>query len=155
MAHELFWLALTSALSIPGMCAALEREDHWSGQREYKDWFERYLAKRFVHLTADDCYSLRCGVVHKGTSGVQLKGKPYRRILFSLPDGMGTTISQGLFNGVLQFDVISFCREIISACEEWYKNNEEQPFVARNAVDVFQYRPQGLAPYIVGVPLIA
>lgn len=153
--HGLFWLALTSALTIPGICAALERENHWSGRDEYKDWYDRYLSKRFKYLTADDCYGLRCGIVHKATSGVKPKGKEYRRVLFTLPNAQRITIGQGLFDEVLQFDAVRFCREIIDACEEWYTQNSNQEFVKSNSLDIFQYHPDGVAPFIVGMPVLA
>jgi hypothetical protein len=125
ISHGLFWLALTSALSIPGMCSALEADDHWSGQTEYKNWFDRYLKKRFQYLTADDCYGLRCGIVHKGTVGIKPRGKPYRRVIFTLPSSL--RIGQGLIEGALQFDAVLFCNQMIDACEEWYDENEHKP----------------------------
>lgn len=152
---KLYWLAITSSLSLPGVCAALERADHWSGQNEYKDFYGRYLAKRFIYMTADQCYSLRCGVVHKATSGAAVKGQPYQRILFTLPEAGGNMLHGCVMNGVLQFDAIQFCRDMIAASKEWYRDNRESEIVRANAEQVFQYRPNGLAPYILGMPLIA
>lgn len=150
--HGLFWLALTSALTIPGICSALESERHWSGRDEYIDWYNRYLKQRFSYLTPEDCYSLRCGVVHKGTSGIHAPGKKYKRVIFTLP--VGITIVEGLFDEVLQFDAVKFCRTIVIACEDWYSDHRDHDFVRRNSMDIFRYHPDGLAPYIKGLPII-
>jgi hypothetical protein len=93
--------------------------------------------------------------VHKGTPGVKPKGKTYQRVLFTLPSSHGPIIGQGLLNGTLVFGAVEFCRQIVEASQEWFDDNSTQKFVIRNSEDVFRYRPEGFAPFIGGIAVIA
>jgi hypothetical protein len=64
-----YYLAIMAAMTLPGICAALKSPDGRSGGREYKAWFDEKLAGKWSFLTADDCYSFRCGVIHQGQFG--------------------------------------------------------------------------------------
>jgi hypothetical protein len=137
---KLYWLALTSAVSIPGICAALEREDHWSGAKEYADWYNRYLSTKFRHLSAEDCYSIRCGIVHKATSGIIRAKRPYETVVFTTRDDNKVPLEQIKINGFLGFDVDFFCGQIIEVCRDWYQDHMNDNNVKSNIKDVFRYR---------------
>jgi hypothetical protein len=100
-----------------------------------------------------DCFSLRCGVVHKGNLG--LKGSEFSRVIFSLPNSQRIIMHNNIMNDTLQFDAVQFCHEIIAAVRAWYKTHAGDENVQKNLPNVIQLRPQGLAPYIVGLPIIA
>src|SRR3954462_740304 len=72
----LHYAALVIALSIPDICSSLAaapttdpdalRHNRKRQRKRYKEWFDEHLARQLFDLSADDCYSMRCGVVHQG-----------------------------------------------------------------------------------------
>jgi len=89
LSNGLYYLAVMLSLSLPDICAALERPDGRTNSEYYKKWYDKHLADKFDHLSADDCYSLRCGVLHQGKIGVQRKGAVYDRVLILIRDNRG------------------------------------------------------------------
>ena len=150
---ELYYVAIVMALTLPDICAALETENAYSGRDEYKKWYRENLAGKFPAMSDADCYSLRCGVVHKGNLG--LKGSEFSRVVFSLPNSRRITMHNNIMNDSLQFDAVQFCHEIIASVRAWYNTHAGNENVQRNLPNIIQLRPEGLAPYIVGLPIIA
>lgn len=151
---ELYYLALMLGLAIPDICGALENESGWSTRDRYKAWYDAHLASLFPFMTADDCYSLRCGVVHQGRMGLKNK-QTYSRVIFTLPVPGGNVVHGGSINDVLQFDAVWFCRDIIKAARQWFWNAQTRPVVRRNLPNMVRLRPRGFSPYVVGPPVIA
>jgi len=80
----LYYLAVSMALTLPDVCAAVESPDGKTSPKKYKAWYDKNLANRYVSITAEDCYSLRCGVSHQGRLGHP--NFQYERILFTIPN---------------------------------------------------------------------
>lgn len=156
---KLYYLAVVSALTLPDVCAALEDENGYSGREEYKKWYRENLADLFPFMSDADAYSLRCGVVHKGNLGLKTKQARFSRVLFTLPSGHEHGQDHMWHNCVaddcLQFDAILFCREVVEAVRRWCEKTRENEIVAGNLPNLIQFRPYGLAPYFVGMPVIA
>jgi hypothetical protein len=153
--HKLYYLAIVLALTLPDICSALEAADGRTTAERYKSWYDSYLASKFPNMSGEDCYSLRCGVVHQGRMGVVRKGAQFGRVLFSTPDGRGNVFHNCMLNDALQFDTMRFCREIIEAVRDWFSLAQSNPTVQLNLPNLVQYRPHGLTPYMVGIPIIA
>lgn len=71
LAAEFHYLAIVVSLTVPDICAALERDP---AQRRkigetYVAWCKTNLEPHYTHFTAEDCYRLRCGVIHEGKFG--------------------------------------------------------------------------------------
>jgi hypothetical protein len=154
MAHELYYLAIMLSLTLPDICSALQEEDGRTTREAYKRWFDINLGSKFETLSADDCYSLRCGVLHQGRMGLMRKGRQFGRVLFSVRDTSGLFDSNRLDDAV-QFDTTTFCNVIAEAVREWFQAAQDDPIVVQNLPNLVKYRPQGLAPYMTGIPLIA
>lgn len=150
---ELYYLAVVLALTLPDMCAALESDDGRTTPDKYKAWYDANLAGDLGWLTAADCYSIRCGVVHQGRLG--FPGKQFARVIFSVPTPQKNIFHNNVINDALQFDVVLFTRTIVNAVRGWMKLSAANPNVQVNLPNLIQYRPQGLAPYMVGMPVIA
>ncbi len=150
-----YYLAIMLALAIPDICSALESEDGRTHPDKYKAWYGKYLADKFSPLTADDCYSLRCGVLHQGRSEMARKGKAYSRVLFTLPNPQMTFVHRNSFQGAFNLDAFKFCMDVALAAQDWFKEASKTENVKKNLPNLLQYRERGLAPYIVGIPLIA
>jgi len=154
----LWYLALAVSLSIPDICSLLELEEGWSNGNIFAAWFDKHVGKAYTNFTGEDCYKVRGGVLHKGQFGH--KKLRYDRIFFSispsivLRETMGTNIG-GLPGTVLSLDLILFCRTMVKAARAWAKATESDPIVVANLPSLVRLRPDGLPPYIVGLPVIA
>ncbi|WP_414524190.1 hypothetical protein, partial [Umezakia ovalisporum] len=103
---DLFYAALVVALTLPDICAALETEDGWARKDLYKNWYNTYILPNYSSLSAEDCYNLRCSVVHQGKFG--RPGMTYSRVLFTLPDRTNSIFHNNIMNDALNLDVIIF-----------------------------------------------
>ncbi len=163
---RLYYVALSVSLSLPDICSALEKspghERYRKTEARYVDWCERYLAKQFANLTPEDCWVLRGGVVH---NAMLVKGRHsavYDRIIFTLPNPWGIAIHDQVMDRlvgtdakVIQLDLVTFCNQLVEAAERWYIEKLQDDIVAASLPDVVRLRPNGLAPYCQGVPVIA
>jgi hypothetical protein len=152
--HGLYYLAVTMALTMPDVCATLEDPRAYSGYNEYCAWYNKNLAQVFPFMSAEDCYSLRCGVVHQGGMGLKTKRKMYSRVIFTLPSPEGSSAHNCVFNTMLQFDAIEFCRSITASVRLWYRTNSTDPIVAKNLGGVVRFYPHGIGG-LYGLPVIA
>lgn len=154
--YRLYYSAVAVALTVPEICGSIESPNGWGGQHKYIDWFDRYLAPRFTHLTAQAMHQLRSGVVHQGRYGREKD--VYQRVLFTLPGPItahDNYFGRGENERALNLDPAIFCQKVIEACKAWYDEKRDDPHVVANIGNVVHVRPNGLSPYIVGVPLIA
>jgi hypothetical protein len=122
---ELYYVAIVMALTLPDICAALETENAYSGRDEYKKWYRENLAGKFPAMSDADCYSLRCGVVHKGNLG--LKGSEFSRVVFSLPNSRRITMHNNIMNDSLQFDAVQFCHDIVASVRGRQRKCPKEP----------------------------
>lgn len=152
LAAGVYYLALICTLSLPDVCAALESPAGTTSGRQYKAWYSAWLTSH-PEITGDDLYSLRCGVLHQGQLGHP--DCQYARILFTIPNAAGNVFHRNIIDDALNLDVVTFCRNMIDAVSRWYAANQNDPNVQRNLPRLVQYHAQGLAPYMVGMPLIA
>ncbi len=160
-----YYAALVTSLSLPDICAALESDtgDTTGKSAElYKKWCSTWLIPlgKVGELTEKDIYALRCGVMHQGRVGHP--NMQYDRLLFKLPDAAGSYWNNVVFenNGdshetVLMLDVLTCCNSMIAAAQKWYDTNGDSTNVQKNLPQLVQYRPMGLAPHVIGVPVIA
>jgi hypothetical protein len=145
-----YYLAVSACLSLPAVCAALEQADGRSERDDYKAWFDENLSAKLTFLTADDCYSFRCGVLHQGRFG-DLQHS-VQRVLF-VPPGPGTFVNCK-FNDAYVCSVVEFCRIMTESVRDWYHANAADPNVRANVERLVRLHPNGIAPYFHGVPVI-
>lgn len=155
--NGLFYLALLTALTVPDICSALSSVNGETDRHKYMDWYEKWLAEKMLPLTAFDCYKLRCGMVHQGRASH--RDMQYDRILFTIPNHQRNVVHRVISNHsgekILNLDCIIFCKEMISGAKTWFTENKNHQHVRQNLPNLVRYRPNGLAPHIVGMPLIA
>ena len=152
----LYFLAITVALTIPDICAALVSHNGNSDRNKYKAWCRKNLATAFPHLTDTDLYSLRCGVSHQGRFGHEKLR--YDRVLFTFKaaalSGHNSPLEWPDIKYLLM-DPTTFCQDIIAAARTWLRANESNENIRRNLERLVRFRPEGLLPRIQGVPIIA
>lgn len=151
--NGMFYAAIVLALTLPEVCAALESDDGGGTRGKYKKWYDEYLSEVYPRITSTDCYSLRCSVVHQGKLGHP--GMKYSRVLFTIPDGRGNVFHNNIINDALNLDAARFCSDVMDAAKRWYAAKQGDPNLLKNLPNLVRYRPKGLAPYMVGMPLIA
>jgi hypothetical protein len=161
-------LAIAVALSVPDICSALESDPDnpiWQDRKTYAEWCDRNIAG-LGHLTGDDLYNLRGGVLHKGHFAH--KHSRFTRVFFLGPESNIKAPRGSIINGefrlgpqqelwmgpILLFDVDAFCGIIIAAARQWAAAKENDPFVQKNLSKLVYYRPNGVPPFSVGVPTV-
>ena len=152
IAAGLYYLAIVTALSLPDVCSALESDDGQTSGAKYKAWYDAWMAARYPEMTSLDLYSLRCGVLHQGRLGHSRM--QYGRVLFTVPNPQRNTLHRNVMNDALNLDAVRFCRDMIECVSVWYAAKQNDPNVQANLPRLVHFGANGLAPYIVGMPLI-
>jgi hypothetical protein len=149
---KLYYLAVALSLTLPDICAALEAANGDTSGSKYKNWYNRYLASTYRNITAEDCWSLRCGVLHQGRFG---HGRmQYARVIFTIP-GHGPRLHNNIMNDALNLDAVQFCQDVTNAVRTWYCEKSKDTNVVANLPNLMRYRTNGIEPYIVGMPVIS
>lgn len=122
-----WYAALYLSLTLPDICARLESDNSKSNGAKYAAWFDEYLSDMYrrkiggnptphVFISGNDCYALRCSMLHEG--GTDVATQRCREVLekfhFTV---VGAHCNQ--FNSVLQLDVPTFCNDVCKAVEDW------------------------------------
>ena len=152
--NGLYYLSLGASLTIPDICGALESTDGIATGARYKAWFDANALPPYRNfLSGEDCYRFRCSFLHQGTTGHPQSS--YSRIVFIEPGATGTVAHLNVMNDALKIDVKRFTLDMVVSAKMWLacvKGTE--PYESNLNKFVRRY-PQGLAPYIVGVPVIS
>jgi hypothetical protein len=146
-----FVIALQGSLACIDICAALNSSDGSTRRTHFKTWFDAQLGSTYSSLSADDVYQLRCGMLHQGRASAH----QYSAIVFTLPDGRGNVFHNNILNDALNLDLVTFVTDVLGAVGAWWTDSQSHSQVASNAAHLIQVRPNGLAPYIVGTPVLA
>jgi len=153
----LYYVALLTALTIPDIGGAMDASSGRASPETYKAWFDRYMAPKYsvglVHLTGEDCYGLRCAMLHQG------RFKPHRgdysRVMFLEPQSSGgITMHMAKINDALDLDVRIFVHDMTDAGREWLVCVRETELYKRNYEHSMKRHPNGIHPFIVGLPVI-
>ena len=158
---KLYYLALAVSVSLPDICATLEGHAPTSW-KTYKQWFRDNASGSFANFGADECYELRCGVVHNARfMGGKAKQSRFDKLIF-MPAGSPVQIHDAVMSGVagsaetvLIMDASKFCEAMIAAARAWEVKSLEVDAVQRNMNDVVRLRPLGIDPWASGLPVIA
>jgi hypothetical protein len=159
LAAEFHYLAIAVSLTVPDICAALECDPAQRREigKTYIAWCKTNLEPNYKHFTAEDCYRLRCGVIHEGKFGHPKT--PYDNVYFGVPNTREFVNHDGLitWNGKtgLQLDARMFCETMIAAARGWLVSSATNPNVSTNMPHLVHLRPEGLPPFVNGVPVIA
>lgn len=149
----LYYVALISSLALPDICAALETNDGHASGANYMAWFDKHVAPRYNgNLNGRSCYYFRCSMLHQGST--RNPRSPYIRIVFAEPGASNLILHNNILNDALNIDVRIFCEDFCQAAELWWQEAETSQIVIKNLERFVTRYPHGLAPYIVGIPII-
>lgn len=125
--------ALTTALTLPDICGRMETPNEYSKPR-YARWFTQWVeplytmgssGKKHVFLSGNDCYALRCSLLHEG--GENIEEQKAREALdnfhFIEPPPNGNIFHKIQSNRSLLLQVDIFCNDVANAVDEWAKSD--------------------------------
>lgn len=152
-ANGLPFLAVAMTVALPDICVSLQSADGRTKSQRYKAWCEANLPReKFSFVTADDLYSMRCGVLHNGRFG-DLQHN-VARVIFALPGGRATFVNCQMDDAYV-YSIVDFCRIFTEAVRAWFERHKTDPVIAANLPRLMQYREGGISPYILGPTVIA
>ncbi len=150
---DLYYLSLFTALAIPDICGAIDSKNGKADSSKYRKWFDEYVAPKYKgFLTGEDCYAFRCSLLHQGSS--QHPKSSYSRILFVEPTATTNVCHNNILYDALNIDIRIFCNDIIEGVRKWLQKVENTDSYKQNCNKFMKRHPNGLRPYIVGVPVI-
>ncbi len=127
--NENWYAALFVSLTLPDICAALEHAKT-SGDK-YAKWFDQNLSKYKNFLSGNDCYALRCALLHQGKDDIsdQNQQEVLEHYVFLTKGAHCSLFKDCVFNGekksFLQLNVQTFCNDICTAVENWLNSNSK------------------------------
>ena len=148
---QAYYPALFLALALPDICGALESENGQANKNKYKKWFEKYISKNYKNLNGETCYYFRCAMLHQGST-IHNKSN-YNRIIFLEPNDC-YKFDDNIINEVLNIDLINFCKNICKGVENWLDDKIENKIIQQNIKKLIKKYPNGISPYIMGIPVI-
>lgn len=160
MEAELYYVALMSALAIPDMAGAMGAQDRRATKALYVSWYDSWVKPRLFErrnrdnpFSGESCYIFRCSLLHQGSS--QRPDSPYTNIMFIEPGHQNYSLHYCLIRGeALLIQIDQFVDEVLSGCELWLKSVEGTELFEKNYGFFARRHPNGLAPYVIGVPVI-
>lgn len=178
LASGQYFLSLFTALTLPDMAAALDAPDGLANGQRYALWYEKWVRPQFGEailallpaslpleereyvkkglqeppLDGDACYRFRCSLLHQGTT--QHLKSSFSRIIFVEPHSTTTKIHNCIINDALCIDLQSFCHEVIAGVRAWLSQAENTGLFKANYEKFVRRHPDGLKPYIAGVPVV-
>lgn len=150
-ATGLYYLALLGALAIPDICAALNSPDGRATGARYIAWYDQQLAQQRSLVDGRECYNFRCSLVHQ--ANLEPVNSRYDRLIFFEPSG-AFQLDNSYLEGALVLNLTRFVSDLTTAARTWLLAvTGTQPFEDNFAHSVRRW-PSGIAPHVVGVPVI-
>ena len=143
-------MSLAWSLCLPDICAALESENGQASKKKYVDWYNKYVGDK-LKLTAEDCYYFRCSFLHQGST--EHEKSNYKKILFIEPHATASLFYNNTSSDSLIIDVRVFCKVIVESIRAWLLEVEDSEFYKQNMTKTFKRYPNGIAPYVSGIPV--
>jgi hypothetical protein len=133
----------------------------------YSKWYDAYVEHfaflqrgNLAHLSSGDLvWKIRNAMIHE--AGMQFAAFGFDRVLFTVPSRTGNVFDQNTMQHTadspvtLNLDLARFVLRILSGAERWLTAVEQDDAKMERLDRLLQFRPLGLAPHMVGMPLIA
>lgn len=152
---RLYYPALAVALTIPDICVGLTMP---KAEFLKKSHYNKFIADYGNgELPLEECYMLRGGVVHRA----DLRSHPHiptSHVIFTTPESairIHSVTMEVAGKSALVFDLRLFCGAMANAARRWYEANKRNPIVGENLKNLIRLRPDGLSPFVVGLPVLA
>lgn len=153
IASRNWYAALSLALTLPDICAALEATDGKASARKYIDWFNRYILDKYtrergpsrpkrVFLNGEDCYALRCAFLHQGSDDIsdQRIRKALNSFIFVQTPLQSIVIHCNLGGDTLQLQIDIFCEDIYSGVQQWLNDVKDSRMVQQRISEMIRIK---------------
>ncbi|WP_141753675.1 hypothetical protein [Streptomyces luteocolor] len=135
VAERNWYAALTLALTLPDICAQAEQPGTRTSGRHYKAWVEKHVVPAYtrnvgyppvsmVFLSADDCYALRCALLHGGSADIesQTARKILKDFIFLTPGRQAISWHLNRKDDSLILMVDEFATDVLRAAQAWWRS---------------------------------
>ena len=132
LADDNLYAALSLALSLPDICSSIENPGPGKSKNRYIKWCKAWVEPKFTHqlgpdrglhvfLSAEDCYKLRCSLVHSGSAEIDAnnEGIRIRAEFFDATVGAHLNSFQLGSTSFLQLRAADFSDAMFTAADEW------------------------------------
>ena len=170
--QSVYFLALFTALSLPDIAGAMSSSDGAASSRKYIRWYEAWVRPRFAEnfrskmvskghgdltapnnpFTGEACYYYRCAMLHQARPSHGKLG--FSKILFIEPGPSAPQVHYTVMNDALCIDLPKFCTEVLQGVSLWRAAEKGTESFQKNIESTINRYPEGLKPYIVGLPVI-
>jgi hypothetical protein len=157
---KLYYPAVLIALTVPDICSALALPNSvFVKEKHYVAFVDKYTTPPALGLDGQSCYRLRGGVVHRANMAGHGKfGATH--VIFTLPGSLASIHALSIIHResgkiAAMFDLADFCGEMIAAAKRWFEEYQDNPTVKENMRNLIRYCPDGLFPFVGGVPVVA
>ncbi|MDM0505238.1 hypothetical protein QTH15_05595 [Clostridium perfringens] len=155
--HKLYFIALSSTLTLPDICGALGSENNKASGEKYKEWYDKYaFNKCSARLDGHSCYKFRCSLLHQGSTidSSEKNKSNFSRVLFLEPNEM-ILMHDNVIDNALNLDINLFCKGMIDAVRYWFAEVSESENFKKNYNNIVKRHLNGLSPFIGGITVIS
>lgn len=150
----LFLVALVSSLAIIDACGGASAASGWSNRESFETWVRRNLPSTVGE--PEQIYRFRNALLHQGRNVDPLKGD---RIGFlSVGRSTGGLMGGGRLKvGDDQIQVATierFVEDVCGGASRWVDAEGHLPHVQANLASMVSLHPDGVRPFVGGVPMI-
>lgn len=148
-AASMYYLALTGALVVPSVANALgHRSGEDQGCLAYGAWYDRWVRRPNDFADGEAIYRLPCSLLHQ--AGGDHPKSQFERVVFVKT----AMLHNNRINETLQLSAVRFCGATNEGCRRWLSAVAgTEPFETNKRASFSRY-PDGLRPFIGGVPVI-
>ena len=150
---DLHFVAPSSALMVPDIAGTIDSSDGIASAEKYKTWYDNWVGSACSFMDGETCYQMRCSFLHQGS--FSLKKGTYKRVIFIHPAVRNIHMHCNVMNDALNLDIRKFCSDVVGAAENWLRKVESTELFKANYNKFMRTYPQGLPPYVVGIPVIS
>lgn len=125
--------ALVMSLTLPDLCVKAANPAEKTNGAKYAAWFDEFVGPTYmrpvgpdrrlhVFLSGNDCYALRCALLHEGSSEVttQRARETLERFHFCVPGDRNISWHMNQKHGALILMVDQFAADVLEAARSWW-----------------------------------
>lgn len=164
----IWYPVVSSALMLPDACGAVEFWGQSKKPRDrYIEWYDRWVLPHFrpnqVKFDGSVVYIVRNAMIHEST-GFTRGEHGFDRIMFMPPNNNGITIefylsknNGGVEEAAFQVTISGMMNAMERGVRNWLAEvrNDTDKRREEAIAKLVQYRPNGQAPHIVGIPIVS